>query len=521
GVFWIGLPLLVVQQLVYAGACVALTRALVPWLRPAGVQFSLYALLLWNPMSFDAGNLGRLMRQNVYTPLGMLVVAGLIQLHARRRESWQRQAGPAVLAGLSLGGFWLTREESVWLLPAVGLLFLGIGLSLGRELVAGWRKAVLSLGLFLLAALLPILVVCTLNYRYYGWFGTVEFRAPEFKAAYGALTRIKVGPELPQVPVTREMRELAYEISPAFAELRPAFEGNVGDNWIDRTIFLPSERQIRGGWFVWALRDAMVAAGRGGDPATAMRHYQRIADEVNAACDSGRVPARRPRSGFLPPLGWESVRPLLAGTVEYGSFFLFFKNFTAVSPDSLGDYAELKPFRDLVGSRLSHAPRSPELSTPNQDDWSNRKVAWLESIGVSTSRLIGWLGPFLLFAGFVRFLESLIARRITFLLGLAGALLAACSAYLAINVLVHVTSFYNMSPAAMASAYPLYLLALFVIGADLLTVRHEAVAVEPSLVPSSPPSRWTWAISAGAALAVFAARLREIHLYAGDVPYND
>ena len=39
--------------------------------------------------------------------------------------------------------------------------------------------------------------------------------------------------------------------------------------------------------------------------------------------------------------------------------------------------------------------------------------------------------------------------------------------------------------------------------------------------PAAAPSRWLWLVPAGAALLVFAARLREIHLFASDVPYND
>jgi hypothetical protein len=522
GVFWLGLPLLLVQQLFYAGACAVVTRVLAPWLRPAAAQFSLYTLLLWNPMSYDAGNLSRLMRQNIYTPLALLVIAGLVLFFSRRREPWRRQAGPVILAGLALGSFWLTREESVWLLPAVGLLLLGLAASLGREFPARWRGLAVSLGLFVLAALLPILTVSALNLRHYGWFGTVEFRAGGFKAAYGALTRLKTGPELPQVPVTRQMRELAYEISPAFAQLRPHLEGEVGDRWIERGLFPAAERQIRGGWFIWAMRDAVVAAGLAPDAGTALRHYQRIADEVNAACDSGRVPARPPRSGFVPPIGRESLRPLLAGAAEFGGYFIFFRGFTARSPDSEGDYADLKPFRDLVGTRLSHAPRSPDPVPPTQGALEQAKVEWLERIGVNTGRVLAWLGPFVFLLGLARVVESLFARRGTFLLGLAAALLAACGAYLAINILVHVTSFYNLSPAAMAAAYPLYLLALFVLGTDAVIAwsRTTAARAERS-GGTAAPSRWLWLVPAGAALAVFAARLREIHLYAGDVPYND
>jgi hypothetical protein len=522
GVFWIGLPLMLVQQLVYAGASAAVTRALAPWFRSAGAQFFLYTLLLVNPMSWDAGNLGRLMRQNVYTPLALLVVAGLAQLFHRRRDSWRRQAGPALLAGAAFGCFWLTREESVWLLPAVSLLLLGTVAALGREIVVRWRTLACSFCFFLTAALLPILVICTLNHRHYEWFGTVEFRASEFKDAYGALTRIKVGPELPhQVPVTRQMREAAYELSPAFAQLRPYLEGPIGEHWVEKQLFPPEERQIRGGWFVWAIRDAIMAAGLAPDAGAAMDHYRRIADEINAACDAGQVPAHPRRSGFVPSLDRDDVGPLWNGAVEYGSFFLFFKGFTAQSPDSIGDYAELKPFRDIVGTRLSHAPRSPDPFPPTQAELENTKVSWLEGLGRQIGRVLGWLGPLLLLTGLVRAVEAVLAPKVTFLLGFAIALLGGCAAYLAINVLVHVTAFYNMSPAAMASAYPLYLLALAAIGVDAVRVWSRSSSDARIPGTACPPSRWWLLVPTGAAVIVFAARLREIHLFASDVPFND
>lgn len=518
--FRLGLPLIFAQQLIYAGACAVVTHSLAPWLRSGAARFSLYALLLCNPMSYDAGNLSRLMRQNIYTPLGLLVIAGLVYLFTRRREPWHRQVGPAALAGLALGGFWLTREESIWLLPAVGLLLFGIAASLDRELHSHGRALTASFAILTVAALLPILAVCTLNLRHYGWFGTVEFRASEFKDAYGALTRLKAGPELPQVPVTRQMREQAYRLSPAFAKLQPYIEGAVGDHWVETTLFPASERQIRGGWFIWALRDATVAAGLAPDAGTGMRYYQQVADEVNAACDAGRVPARPRRSGFLPPLDENLIQPLTGGFLEYGAFFLGFKGFTAVSPDSVGDYADLKPFRDLAGTPLSHAPRSPLPSDPDQTTLDGWKMGLLEKTGTTLGFCLMVAGPFILLAGLLRAFESLLERRLTFLLGVAGALLTSCAAYLAINVLVHVTSFYNMSPAAMAAAYPLYLLALVVIVVDAAATWGRA-AVATTTPERGAPVRWLWLMPAGTALFVFAARLGEVHAFASDVPYND
>ncbi|MES1167827.1 MAG: hypothetical protein ABUL61_01520, partial [Oleiharenicola lentus] len=377
--------------------------------------------------------------------------------------------------------FWLTREESIWLVPAVGLLLLAPGLALRAEPATRWRALAAGAGGFVVAALLPLLFVSTMNLRTYGWFGTVEFRAPEFNAAYGALTRPIAGPDLKQVPVTRQMREVAYELSPAFAKLRPHLEGAVAEHWIERVLYPAADRQIRGGWMVWALRDAVREAGLAPDAGTAMRYYQQVADELNAACDSGRVSARPRRSGFVPPLDASLARPLFDETVSYGAFFFLFRNFSAYSPDSVGDYADLKPFRNMVGTRLSHAPRSPELPTPEQDRRDAWKVDQLQRIGRGLASVLSWLGPLLLLVAVVRAIESALERRLSFALGLAGALLLSCLAYLAINVLVQVTSFYNMSPAAMAPAYPLYLLALTGIVIDAVAAwRRPAAATVPA-----------------------------------------
>ncbi|HWA26771.1 MAG TPA: hypothetical protein VG734_14025 [Lacunisphaera sp.] len=522
--FWVGVPLMLAQQAFYAAACAAVTRALAPWVRGGMAQFACYAVLLWNPMSYDASTLSRVMRQNIYTPLALLVIAGLVRLFARRHETWRRQAGPAVFAGASLGCFWLTREESVWLLPAVGLLLGGIAVSIGRDLLNRWRTLAGSVALFVAAALVPILVVCTLNYRYYGWFGTVEFRAPEFKAAYGALTRLQVGPELPQVPVSRQMRERAYELSPAFARLRGAFESSVTGHWSDTERFPAAERQIRGGWFMWALRDAVAASHIAPDAGGTMRFYQQVADELNAAVAAGRVPARPLRETFMPVLDKSVIQPIADTVWHHGTYYLGFEGFSAYSPESIGDYAELKPFRDYVGTRLSFAPRSPDAVQAAQSPVDLRKLAWLEAIGHASCQAIDWLGPLVLLVGLIRVLEALRTRRLSFLLWLAVALLAACAAYFAIIVLIHVTSFPLSSPAAMFPTYALYLLALTAIVADACQGWRPSPETDASVAPfATDPSvrRWRWLAPAAVAVAVFAARLGEIHLFAGDVPYND
>lgn len=521
GNFWLGLPILGTQQLIYLGACGALTAAFRPWLKTAGQRFVLFAVLALNPISWDASNLTRLLRQSIYVPLGMLVIAGLVTLFNRRRDSARRLAIAGSATGLAYGAFWLTREESVWLLPAIALCWSGVLISIRREWRILWRAHAIAIVCFVVSFSLPILAISWQNYRHYGWFGTVEFRAKEFKDAYGALTRIAVGPELDDVIVTRQMREAAYEVSPTFARLRHEFEEGAGSNWFDPSLFPVEEKQIRGGWFMWALRDAHAASGMAQDARTALRHYAQIAAEINAACDDGRLPARPSRSGFFPHITRAHIEPIWQTTLEYLDYFGSFRGFTAWSPDSVGDYADLKVFRDYTSTHLSYAPRSPMPPPPNQAWLQRMQIAALESTGLFIANIIAWTGPLLLLVGLARVMQCIWQRRLPYLLGLAGALLVSVAAYLAVNILITVTAFRNVSPGAMAGAYPLYLLALFAITTDAISAWFRDFLPTPVHATTPLPSRWRWLVPAGAALVVWALRLREIHRFGGDVPFND
>ena len=116
----------------------------------------MFAFLLWNPMSFEAPTLGRVIRQQIYTPLELAVFAGLVALYCRREKNFPRQLPWAVLLGMAFGCFWLTREESVWLLPSL-LLLAAAGLFWTFRVSRPHGRTMLnSLGLAMAFAALPV-----------------------------------------------------------------------------------------------------------------------------------------------------------------------------------------------------------------------------------------------------------------------------------------------------------------------------------------------------------------------------
>jgi len=461
--YWIGIPLGLGVQMAYAAACALLARACRPAIRSGFALFALYTFLLWNPMSFEGPTLCRIIRQQIYTPLELAVFAGLVALYCRRQEKTRRQLPWAALLGLAFGCFWLTREESIWLVPSVGLLAsAGLFWAFRGSRPQG-RTMLQSLGLAAGCAALPVVLVCWQNYRHYGWFGTVEFRAPEFNDAYGAMVRVKSEPVLPFVPVTRQSREAMYAVSPAFATLRPWLDGEIGMHWAEKEMYPAEDRQIRGGWLMWALRDCVVAAGHGHSAREALDFYRRMADEINLACDDGRLPAYPRRSGFLPIWKEGQTLEILRTTWMFVDFVAGYKSFSVYPPLSIGTDDDVRLFRDLTRDRLTIVENATNFILPNQIALDTWKLDTLQSTGKYLRQLLLVLflaaHPLVLF----RLVQLFWTRRLTFPLVLAAAAWGGSLAYLLLNALVQVTSF---SVVAVSTFWPVYpLLQVFTIAA--------------------------------------------------------
>ena len=453
-------PLPLADHLLYLAGCVLAVRALRPHVGPGWRSFLVFALLWWNPMTYELPVLGRTLRQNLYTPEALLFFAALIALETRRAAAWRTRMAWGLLLGVSGAALWLTREETIWIMPSALLL---VGAATVSSWLAGDRliRLAATLGVAVTSAALVIGGVCALNYRFYGWFGTVEFRDPRFVAAYGALQRVIPTREVPNVPVTREAREMAYKVSPAFADLRPYLEGQIGVNWADASASLTGrpkeEREIGGGWFIWALRDAAIAAGHSRSAADALDYYERVSVEVNAACEEGRLPAGPRRDTMAPQWrhgDWTRLRRELSGYVRY---FAEFRGFSAQAAPSVGNASTLQLFRDLVRWPLAPSAEAPELDRPQRrmDAW---RLGALDAVGGTLCRFDSCLVAAGLACWLWLALVRVRLRRFDYLFIVGAALIGGCSAVVAINFLVHLLAFPNEATGSFAQAYPLIIL---------------------------------------------------------------
>lgn len=358
--FVIGVPLLLSQHLLYVAASLVTYSALGPLIRKLALRVALFALLLFNPVTF-AFQMTCVLRDALYPSLSLLAAGSAIGLFARYYYPSRSLIGWAVMCGVATTAFWLTREEGVWMLPFVVPLGVSIVAMVAFRELRNWRK----LAIITLPLLLPILAVqavSLVNRSQYGVYAIVEFNTPEFKSAYGALTRVRPVEYKSQVPVPKEARQRIYAQSEAFAELQPFFES--AGFWTLQSMGFENHPsgadEIGGGWFMWALRDAVAAAGYFSSGAQAAAFFQRLANEINAACETKRLDCLDERATMMPPWRNEYLFPI---TTQIVRSFTILARFIWLSPDSdsvasEGSPANILLFEDLTREKLSAPPAS-------------------------------------------------------------------------------------------------------------------------------------------------------------------
>lgn len=309
---YIGLPLLFTQQLLFVFACVVSIRAISPFVKSPIVLAVCYVIFLFNPGSYTSMATTRVIRDFVCGSCALLAVSCMaamyIRLFARKpiRIVWP------ILMGLAFAGAWLTREDSVWVLPflvVVTILCLILVLLRRKEATEPWAIAMLVLPFLIFGAC--NLLVAGVNAYAYGIFITNEYAEPHFLSAYDALSRIDAGKSISKVTVTKAARMQAYAVSPAFRELQPYLDGG------KMAAFVDANGETPGTLFTWNLRNAVAAAGYYKTPAAASAYYQRLAAELNDAFAKGKLRSY-PQSislGMLSPWRSQFLQPTLDATL--------------------------------------------------------------------------------------------------------------------------------------------------------------------------------------------------------------
>jgi hypothetical protein len=231
-------------------------------------------------------------------------------------------------------------------------------------------------------------VVNAVNKVHYGVYRNNDFRDGDFAAAYGALARIAHERWQPYVVFPADARRKAYAASAAARELAPLFEGERGEFWrrvgCEQTATNPCP-EILSGWFMWAFREAIHAAGY--QSARAARGFhRRLAAEIHAACERREIPCGPRRDSLVPPWRHEYLaRAWDASWAVYRTLATFRGAMPSVKP-STGPADGLAMFQRMTNGPLAADARGEGVR---------------HRIAAAVSRIVAASMPFALSGGFI------------------------------------------------------------------------------------------------------------------------
>jgi len=364
----LSLPYVAALQISYLLACIVFLAGL----RPIGLShrwnLAVFAVLWFSPASFLETDF-RVERSALYPSLTLLVVAFAIGLVLRCSRPGRVSIFWTVGLGASVAAFWLTREEGVWLLPALLLIFLAGLLQAVATRARDWAVVFRALALSTAVYFACLAAVAGANYFAYHRFLLISTRDSALVDAYRALTSVGENSPRLMVPASAQAIERAAAVSPALAEIHQAvLVGITGWRYYVKTGWLAmypeglvrqaltNDSDAIGGYFFWNFLAAVEQAGHYKNPTAAHNYFVRLARELHAACDSGRIPCRS--SGEDPVPGWRSVpkRAFLASFRRALQMSLVFPGVSFPAECEGLDPALLNQFQRLIPSAIECRP---------------------------------------------------------------------------------------------------------------------------------------------------------------------
>ena len=256
----------------------------------------LFALLLFYPLQYGATEF-RLVRDAIYPQLLLLIFTALFFLYQRSAQKFGwNQVCHILIFSVSIFLFFNTREEGIWIIPALGIFMLVCLWAYYQN--ANLRGVCISgvLAALIFAALHMGLLA--MNHKVYGSSMTTIFKTKPYQEAYAALQRAS-SHRLPLDGMAHVDWPDIFKVSPAASELKPFIDGKHYAHWAsigcaairalnNNMALLNCDQSVPVGHFPYAFLDAIDSAGYKSLPQV-LSYLDRLTQQINLACDERRI----------------------------------------------------------------------------------------------------------------------------------------------------------------------------------------------------------------------------------------
>ena len=376
------IPYTLGTSLLNALAAAFLALSLKPLFKRNGVWLVVFALLLFNPVGLACDTFQRVYRNSVTAAQAELIFGAYLgtYLQVKLHEGVRlRHIAPWMVVGaFGLSWFWISREDSIWVAP-----FVGVATVVVCVLVVRKRKATAaaiargaSAGVIVAALVLMVLPlgataaasswVKARNEADYGLATTAEINSGEFARFIKDLYAIAPD-ELPEnlhVACPHTSVAAAYAQSPTLASIREQVEERFY-NWGDKYDNDPGDGEVNGGEFFWVFRLAGAKAGIYTSAPEAEAFWGACADELEQAFESGALSQRSVMpSSIMTPWRGEYAALLPGAAISIYAQACSYADVTCMPWASQGSADEIAAFEQLcAGTGYTEGDATPFACT--------------------------------------------------------------------------------------------------------------------------------------------------------------
>lgn len=346
-----------------------------------------FAILLFNPIMYGSNIIQRIYRNSLIPSFALLIIGSYIALFLRRNEKTRYSIIWSLIAGISLGTFYYTREDSMWIIPFI--LFITASIIISKIIT----EKKINLELISKIIIISIPIICLMlfgkyislkNEEYYGLRTKNVLTESNFTAALKSIYSVRPEKIVDSVTVTQEKVDRMAEISPSFATIAPKLHETIGSfGKLDRK---PDDSEVEDGWVLWAIRIAVMESGYK-TFAAEQDIYAKIANELNQAMEKGLLERQRVMpSAMMSPYRKEYTLDLLKTLGKCIKFVATFDTLsisnTDVSTDNEALFDYVKSFENISRERSLY-PEDSEYAKETE------QAIYIESLNIRTSILNG------------------------------------------------------------------------------------------------------------------------------------
>ena len=307
--------------LVNIGAAFAMIKALAPLIKNKYLSGLGFLFLIYSPATLTSDFSLRVYRNSLVFAAVLAVLAGILGLYLRRKETIKKRIPWSILLMLAFPFFWYLREDSIWLLPlyivATICTFFGmivqnqpLGTSMKEGLHTFWhllrktnkQKLVGNLLLLIAPIFLTLgesLVISKMNQNYYGIFTTNDRTKTSFAKLTENLIQIdnskydsKETAENSGIWVSKKTFAEAQKVSPTFAKYRKGIDWMLNESiWPDS--WPVKNGELPGDMFVWGLREMFQHEGLYKNGRENEKVFKKINQELSEGFKSGALKKKK------------------------------------------------------------------------------------------------------------------------------------------------------------------------------------------------------------------------------------